>query len=184
VHPNDPDPFPSDPHAHVGSPNSSSKVNINTGDIHKNGGIVGNIGRKPLENLRGKLRGLGLLGLGVTVVLACEDIAQAGQEGGVNGAANAAGNLAIGGAIGYGSSVAVGGTLIGGASAAGTSITVGGAAAAGLGGAAAVGGPVIVVGGLSYAGGTYIANTNVAGNTVSGHVGNFLYWAAPSLWSW
>src|SRR5580692_12122705 len=60
VHENDPDPFPSQPHGHVGSPTSSLKVNVETGELFQGTAATGkNIGKKALSALRARLRAAG-----------------------------------------------------------------------------------------------------------------------------
>ena len=62
VHSNDVDPNPSKPHGHVGSPNSSTKVDANTGEIYKNGKKTGEkLTKKQLGKFRDILKARGLL---------------------------------------------------------------------------------------------------------------------------
>jgi hypothetical protein len=64
VHPNDVDPFPSQPHGHVGAPNSRTKVDVNTGEIYQGNENTGKkLPKKHLELLRHILRGKQLLQL-------------------------------------------------------------------------------------------------------------------------
>lgn len=66
VHPNDSDPFPSDPHGHVGSPTSKVKVDVNTGKIFNGTKPTGqSLSSKGLATLRSALRNTGFLGLGI-----------------------------------------------------------------------------------------------------------------------
>ena len=58
VHPSDPDPLPSKPHAHIGSPNSPTKVDINTGEVFKNGKATGAYLPKKLLRTRNLLTSL------------------------------------------------------------------------------------------------------------------------------
>jgi RHS repeat-associated protein len=70
VHPNDVDPFPSNPHGHIGNPNSPFKVDVNTGEIYKKTEKTGQkLTLKQLNHLRGLLKKAGLLtGLGFIVL--------------------------------------------------------------------------------------------------------------------
>ncbi|MGE3424793.1 MAG: VWA domain-containing protein [Dehalococcoidia bacterium] len=62
VHPRDPDPFPSDPHGHIGSPNSSKKLNIETGEVFDGTRPTGQkIGKKRLRRLQELLQNKKLL---------------------------------------------------------------------------------------------------------------------------
>lgn len=69
VHPNDADPFPSSPHGHLGGPNSSMKVDVNTGEIYDRTQNTGRrLSRKGLSHLRAVLKKAGLLGAAISVV--------------------------------------------------------------------------------------------------------------------
>ncbi|MCP4344298.1 MAG: hypothetical protein GY795_02080 [Desulfobacterales bacterium] len=62
VHQNDADPFPSDPHGHVGSPNSTTKVDVNTGEYYQGTKKTGKkLSKKALKKLRDTLIKRGLL---------------------------------------------------------------------------------------------------------------------------
>ncbi len=75
VHPNDADKaHPSDPHGHIGSPNSPLKVDAYTGEIYRGAEKTGErLSKKGLKELQKALKKAGLLGLGLTIV----DIAMA-----------------------------------------------------------------------------------------------------------
>lgn len=201
VHENDPDPFPSQPHGHVGSRTSPLKVNVETGELFQGTTATGrNIGKKTLAALRQRLRGAGLLGLGAIVVLETPGIVQAGEEDGVCGVASHAGDLAVQTAIATGETVVIGGAVMGGASLAGTSVTTtaGGATLVGVGGAATVGGVVVVGAGIGGAIGYGIGSIPIGGHTIHEHLGEGMYWvghgiyvggasignAASSAWNW
>ena len=103
VHRNDADPFPSQPHGHVGSPSSPLKVNVETGELFRGAVPTGEtIGRKTLAALRQRLRGAGLLCLAVVIVLETPDMVQAAQEGGLPGVAKHSGSLVLKTAVGTG----------------------------------------------------------------------------------
>ncbi len=60
----DPDPFPSDPHGHIGSPDSPLKVDVNTGKIYHKATPTGDsLSAKDLRILRDVLKKAGYLGL-------------------------------------------------------------------------------------------------------------------------
>ncbi len=80
VHPNDPDPFPSDPHGHVGGPNSKTKVDINTGEIYEGTRGTGKkISKKKLKKLKKVLKKAGILGTLITIgdVVTSDDLGEA-----------------------------------------------------------------------------------------------------------
>jgi RHS repeat-associated protein len=86
VHPNDLDPRPSDPHAHIGSPNSPHKINIETGEVFHGGKATGQyIEKKKLAKLRKILASKGLLKkiplLGIPLI--CLDIGNKISEKGL-----------------------------------------------------------------------------------------------------
>ena len=149
-----------------------------------------------LNNARGKC---GLAGIVLTIVLAAPEVAQAGQEGGLTGAASAAGNVAVGTAVAAGESVVVGGAIMGGASLAGTSVTTGaGVAYVGIGGAATVGWAATLTGGVGFGVGYGIGRIPWGSHTIHEHMGEGMYWvghgvyvggaavgnAASSAWNW
>ena len=64
VHRNDADSSPSNPHGHVGSPNSKTKVDVNNGKIFQGTRPTGDaLSRRGLSILRSALKKAGLLGL-------------------------------------------------------------------------------------------------------------------------
>ena len=177
VHPNDVDPFPSDPHAHIGGANSPRKVHIDTGQIFQGAKPTDcNIGKKTLRELRRQMRAAGLLGLAVTVVLVVPEVAGAAEEGGLPGAVGEIGNIGVDSAVGAATSTAAGGVIIGGAGLAGTTVTIGGSAAAGLSGAAAVGGAVTAAGATGVGVGYGIGSINVCGSSIHEHLGYGMAW--------
>ena len=69
VHPNDVDPFPSNPHGHLGDPNSPYKIDINTGEIYNKTQKTGQkLSLKQLAKLQGLLKKAGLLALGFIAI--------------------------------------------------------------------------------------------------------------------
>jgi len=72
----DPDPFPSQPHGHIGSPTSPIKVDAYTGEIYrsteKTGEVLSNAG---LQVLQRALKKAGLMGLALSLldILTAED---------------------------------------------------------------------------------------------------------------
>jgi hypothetical protein len=76
--------------------------------------------------------------------------------------------------------VAVGGAVVGGAYITGTTITAGGVALGGYSGAVIVGGVAGIGFGVGYGIGTIISEIPVGEKTVSGHIGDFLYWLCPA----
>lgn len=66
VHQNDPDPFLSNPHGHIGHPESPLKVDVFTGEIYNKTVKTGEkLSEKTLRVLQNKLEEIGLLGLGL-----------------------------------------------------------------------------------------------------------------------
>gem|GEM_PF-6106293 len=127
VHRNDQDPFPSQPHAHVGRPRSSYRVNIETGEIFHGTTPTGrNIGKKALRELRARLWAAGLLGLAIVVVLQTPEMVEAAEQGGVSGVVTHTEQVAVDAAAAAVESAAVGGAVLGGAALAGKTVTVGG----------------------------------------------------------
>ena len=184
VHRNDADPFPSQPHGHIGSPNSPVKVNVETGEIFRGTVATGeNIGKKALTTLRARLRAEGLLALAVVIVLETPDMVQAAQEGGAFGVASHTADVAMETAVTTGESAIVGTGAVIALDAAGTPLVVGAttvttgsvATAAGLGTATVAGGAVIVVGGASLYGGYKL------GEQTTGPIAG---WAAGKFWDW
>jgi hypothetical protein len=185
IHPNDPDLLPSDPHAHMGGPNSPFKVHLGTGQVFHGGKPTGAfVPGKVLGKLRAFARGKGLLGAVIIVALATPGIVQAGQQGGIGAAGLAAGGAAVEVGVGTATSTIVGGTILTGAAAAGTSVTVGGAAVTGIVGATGVGGAAIAVGAGGYMLGNAIGQINVGGSSIHTHIGEGIYSAAPGFFNW
>jgi RHS repeat-associated protein len=185
VHKNDPDPRPSDPHAHIGGPNSTTKVDINTGQIFKGTKATGRyIPRKVLTTLRQQMRGKGLLCAAFVMLLAAPEVVQAGQERGSAGAAQAAGGVVFDTAIGTGESAAVGMGIISAATAAGTTVTVSGTAVTSVAGATGVGGLVIVTAAGGYAVGNAIGEIHVGGQTVHDHIADGMIWGLNLVGLW
>lgn len=200
VHENDPDPFPSQPHGHVGAPTSPIKVNVETGELFQGTMATGrNIGKKTLAALRQRLRGAGLLGVAAIVVMEAPSLVQAAEGGGVGGVASYTSDLAVQMAVATCETAAIGGAVIAGASLAGTSVTTAsGAALVGLGGAATVGGVVALGAGVGGAVGYGIGSIPIGSHTIHEHLGEGMYWvghgmyvggaavgnAGSSAWNW
>lgn len=87
-----------------------------------------------LENLGQQIRAEGLLGTAIVFVLVTPDIVQGAQQGGDQGAVQAAGSAFQDIVVGLESSAAVGLGVTTGAVALGTSVTVGGTSVSGLAG--------------------------------------------------
>lgn len=80
VHKNDADPFPSSPHGHIGGPNSSTKVDVNTGDIYNGTKNTGKkLTKKQLTVLQKALKQAGLLGTCLILPLMIDDILRGGD---------------------------------------------------------------------------------------------------------
>ncbi|GAB6188011.1 RHS repeat-associated core domain-containing protein [Thermopirellula anaerolimosa] len=192
VHRYDKDPFPSQPHAHVGSANSPYKVNLETGEVFYGSTPTGrNIGKKVLRQLRARLRAAGLLGLAAVVVLETPEVVQAAERGGMSGVVGHNKGVATQAAIAMGESAIVGGAVLGGAALAGKSNTAGGATISGLSGATAVGGSVIAAGAGGYAVGYAIGSIQIGRQTIHEHLGAGMYSAAHAIseagraaWNW
>jgi hypothetical protein len=116
------------------------------------------------------MRGKGLLGITITVLLATPEVVQAGQQGGVSGATNAAGGVLVDTAVGVGTSTAVGLGVTGTATAVGATVTVGGSAVTGVVASTGVGGAVIVAAGGGYAIGNGIGSIQVGSQTIHDHI--------------
>jgi RHS repeat-associated protein len=184
VHKNDPDPFPSRPHGHVGAPTSRIKVNVETGELFQGTMATGrNIGKKTLAALRQRLRGAGLLGVAAIVVMEAPSLVQAAEGGGVGGVASYTSDLAVQTAVATCETAAIGGAVIAGASLAGTSVTTAsGAALAGLGGAATVGCVVTLGAGVGGAVGYGIGSIPIGSHTIHEHLGEGMYWAGQGMY--
>jgi len=181
VQPNDADPFPSRPHAHVGAKRSPFKVNIDTGEIVNRTRSTGrNIGKKTLGKLRGRLRGLGLLGVALVIVLETPDTIDAAERGGIPGVVSHTGNVTTRAVIATGEAAITGGAIVGSAQLAGTSVTVSGAAVTGVSGATVVGGTAIAAGGVGYGIGYGIGRIHIGRSSIHQHLGNAMY----AVWDW
>jgi hypothetical protein len=163
-------------------------VHIETGEIFHGSKPTGTyIKKKTLNCLRERLRGAGLMGVTVVVLLTAPEIVQAAEEGGVAGVATYTGDLAVTAAVSTGQSAAVGGMVVGGASLAGTSVTVGGTAVTTAVGATGVGAAVIGVGTIGYGVGYGVGSIPIGGQPIHEHIGTAMYWVghgASSVWNW
>ncbi len=149
--------------------------------------------RKKLQNQLNNARKIcKLSSIVLTIILAAPEVVQAAEEGGLLGAASAAGNVALDTAVSAGETVVAGATILEGATLAGTSVTTGaGVVYVGVGGAATVGGASILAGGVGFGIGYGIGSVQIGNNTVHEHLGNVIYWAAEGVssgastaWNW
>lgn len=119
------------------------------------------------------------------MILAAPDVAHAGENGGLPGAASAAGNIVLDTGASAGKTLVVGGAIMGGASLASTSVTSGaGVVYAGVGGAATVGGGAIIAGGAGFGIGYGIGSIPIGKSTIHEHLGNGMYWVWSRVTGW
>jgi len=180
VHPNDPDPSPSKPHAHLDTPYSGRKVHIETGEVYHRGKPTGRfIPRKVLEELQTQMRRKGLLGIAIFVILATPDVVHAGQEAGVGGASQAVGDVLVDAVVGTGVSAGVGITVT-----SVTTVTMGGSAVTGFAGATGVGGAIVGTAALGYEVGNAIGQITIGDQTIHDHIADAIIWGLDKLGLW